>query len=183
MAFWRRTKGAPEEAPTEPVKPPAEGSQPEKAAEAASPPAEEVAAEPVAPADPNQRIDGLRAWLAQVDRKVGIRTYALGAAAVLGLAAGIVGIVLALGVEEDSAKQEDVKDLREQISAVDARAEAQAEQGVESVTQRLNDLEADLSRLSDDQTTIEDELSVVQDDIRDLRDEVSQLDSGGSGNP
>jgi septal ring factor EnvC (AmiA/AmiB activator) len=162
MAFWRRQKQAPEEAPTEPAR--AAGETP-----------------PHVPADPHERIDGLRAWLAQIDRKLGVRTYALGAAAVLALAAGIVGIVLALGIEEDSAKQEDLKDLRQQIAAVEKRADAQAEQGVQAVSDRVEQLENDLSRLSGDQTRTEDELSVVEDDIRDLRNEISQLDSGGSG--
>ena len=175
MAFWRRPKDRPEEARTEPA--PTEGGTGAEGRPSAAAAADQLAAT----ADPHQRIDGLRAWLAQVDRKVGIRTYALGAAAALALAAAIVAIVLALGLEEDSAKQEDLRDLREQIAAVERRAEAQAEQGAQSVTERINQLEADLSRLSDDQTRTADELSVVQDDISDLRNEVSQLDSGGSG--
>src|SRR5918996_3547537 len=41
--------------------------------------------------DPHERIDGLRAWLAQVERKLGIRTYAFAAACVLALAGAAVG--------------------------------------------------------------------------------------------
>jgi uncharacterized protein HemX len=184
-AFWRRRKGPTAETPTEASHRPAPGAAAPAAAPAAraQPPATAAGTQPGAPADAHQRIDGLRAWLAQVDRKLGIRTYALGAAAVLGLAAGIVGIVLALGFEEDSAKQEDLRGLRDQIAAVERDAQAEAEQGVQSVTERVDQLETDLSRLDDEGTTTADELSVVQDDIRDLRSQISDLESGGAGGP
>src|ERR671910_2336913 len=45
--------------------------------------------------DPHERIDGLRSWLAQVERRVALRTYIGAAIGVLALAAGGAGIFLA----------------------------------------------------------------------------------------
>src|SRR5919108_2621886 len=72
--------------------------------------------------DPHERIDGLRAWVAQVNRKLGIRTYAFAAASVLALAAAAVAIVFALQLQEDSATNDDLDELRNQIGAVEKSA-------------------------------------------------------------
>jgi uncharacterized membrane protein YgcG len=69
------------------------------------------------PADPNEPLDGLRARLAQLERRLGVRTYALGAAVVLALAAGAVGVVLALSVQRDAATQDDIAALRDEVAA------------------------------------------------------------------
>jgi uncharacterized protein HemX len=151
--------------------------------------------QPAAPrADPHERIDGLRAWLAQVDRKVGIRTYALGAAAILALAAGIVAVVLALQNQDDTTTvRDDVQALRTQIGAVDKSASQAAEEQVQALTGRLDQLENRIKALETEGRTSDQRLQVVEDDIDDLRNQISDLEtsassgggggSGGTGTP
>jgi uncharacterized protein HemX len=139
-------------------------------------------------ADPQARIDGLRAWIARVDRKLSVRSYAGGAAIVLALAAGIVGVVLALSAKDESATKDELRELRDQVAEVSQEASAAAEEQVGALADRVAALEDQVSSLSGDQTTIERELEVVQDDIDDLRNQISDLESsppsqgGGRGN-
>jgi uncharacterized protein HemX len=130
-------------------------------------------------------LDGLRAWVAQIDRKLGTRFYALGAATVLALAAGIVGIVLTLGVKEDSATDADLEDVREEVSGVERSASQAAQEEVATLGDRVSQLETQVQALRSDQTSTDQEISVIQDDIADLRDDVSALESAptdSSGN-
>ncbi len=135
-------------------------------------------ATPETPTDPQARIDGLRAWIAQVDRKLGVRTYVGAAIAVLALAAAAVGLALTLSLEQDAAKDSDVQSLRDQISAVEQSASQAAQEDVQTLDRRLTDLEAQVNSISTRQTTARRELEVVQDDIKELRNEVSR--AGGS---
>jgi septal ring factor EnvC (AmiA/AmiB activator) len=126
----------------------------------------------------------MRAWIAQVDRKLGVRTYALGAALVLALAAGIVGVVLALSAKDESATKDEVRSLRDQVEAVQQEASEAAEEDVATITDQLDALEGRVNTIANGQRTTESELSVVQDDIEDLRDQISGLESpGGGGGP
>src|SRR5918995_5333588 len=104
---------------------PGAGPGPEPAAATPTPvsPAPDAAQAP-STADPQERIDGLRAWLAQVERKVGVRSYAGGAAIVLALAAGIVGVVLALSAKDESATKDELRELRDQVAEVSEEASA-----------------------------------------------------------
>jgi uncharacterized protein HemX len=139
------------------------------------------------PAAEPTTLEGLRAWVAQIDRKLGTRFYALGAATVLALAAGIVGIVLVLGVKEDSATDADLDELREEVSGVEESASEAAQEEVAALGDRVSQLESQIQSLRSDQTSTDQEISVLQDDIADLRDDVSALesqppaDSGGDG--
>ena len=128
---------------------------------------------------PEQRIEDLRAWIAQVDRKLGVRTYALGAAVVLALAAGAVGVVLALGAKDESATKDEVRSLRDQVEAVQQEASQAAEEDVATLTDQLDALEGRVNTIASGQRTTESELSVVQDDIDDLRTQISGLDAPG----
>jgi uncharacterized phage infection (PIP) family protein YhgE len=177
-------------APKPPPSPgePATGEQPK-------PPTGEQPSTPPHSTDPHERIDGLRAWLAKLDRKLSVRTYALGAATVLALAAAAVAIVLILQTQEDSATKSDLRDLRGELGAVEESATEAAAEDIESVSERLGRLEDQVSSLRSDQRTGEDELSVVQDDIDDIRKQINDLersvadaadaadaaDSGGTG--
>jgi hypothetical protein len=128
-------------------------------------------------ADPQERIDGLRAWLADLDRKLAVRTYIGAALAVLVLAAAGASIYLTLSLKHDAATKDDLNALRDQLSSVEQFAATAAHRGVRSLDQRLADLETRVDKLSTDQTTSKRELQVIQDDIKELRSQVS----GGTG--
>ena len=141
---------------------------------------EQAAASSPHSTDPHERIDGLRAWVAQVDRKLGIRTYAFAAACVLSLAAAAVAIVFALQLQEDSATNDDLDSLRGQLGSVEQSASQAAREDVQSLTDRLDALESKVSSLESDQSTSDDELQVVQDDIDDLRTQIDDLESSSN---
>ncbi|HEY7150743.1 MAG TPA: hypothetical protein VH391_03590 [Solirubrobacterales bacterium] len=128
-------------------------------------------------ADPQEQMAGLRAWLADLDRKLGVRTYIGGALALLALAAAGVALFLTLSLRQDAATKDDVNDLSEQLSGVEQSATAAAHSSVRSLDQRLTDLETKVGQLTTDQTTSKRELQVIQDDIKELRSQVS----GGTG--
>jgi hypothetical protein len=165
--------------PKEPDKP-AAGSQPAADAPAPGPKTAEQEGIATHATPPHERIDGLRAWIAQVDRKLGIRTYAFAAASILALAAAAVAIVFALQLQEDSATKEDLDELRSQIGAVEESATEAAQDDLSTLNDRLDALEADVEALGDDQQTTSDELEVVQDDISELRSDISDLESSQS---
>lgn len=132
---------------------------------------------PVTGEQPTTTLEGLRAWVAQLDRKLGVRFYALGAAVVLALAAAIVSLVLVLGLEEDSATREDVQRLRDEVAGVQESAAEAADQEISGLADRLDSIESQIQSLRSDQTATDQRLEVIEDDIADLRTEISRVES------
>jgi hypothetical protein len=181
--FARRAKVSAEGPP--PNSSTAESAGAEKPSATPQTPAKaQASATPQARADPQERIDGLRAWVAQVDRKLGVRTYVGAALAVLALAAAAVGLALTLSLEQDAATNDDIQSVRDQVSAVEQSASQAAQEDVQALDRRLTELEAEVNRISTGQTTSRRELKVVQGDIKELRSQLSRVRSssgGGSG--
>ena len=146
--------------------------------EAGAPPPQQVKTpqEAAASPDPVEKLEGVHLWVAQLDRKLQTRFLALAAATVLALAAGIVAVVLALGVEDDSATKSQLADLRDQVDEASRSASNAAEDDVADLDDRLADIESQIEAIRADQSGSDRELSVVQDDIADLRDQVSQAE-------
>lgn len=132
--------------------------------------------EAAASADPNEKLEGVHAWVAQLDRKLQTRFYALAAAAVLALAAGIVAVVLALGVQDDSATKAQLQELRDQVDNATKSASDAAQDDVADLDDRLAEIESKIESLSNGQSTSNREISVVQDDIADLRDQIDSVE-------
>jgi septal ring factor EnvC (AmiA/AmiB activator) len=132
--------------------------------------------EAAASADPAEKLEGVHAWVAQLDRKLQTRFYALAAAAVLALAAGIVAVVLALGVQDDSATKAQLEELRDQVDNATKSASDAAQDDVADLDDRLAEIESQIESLSNDQSATNREISVVQDDIADLRDQVDAVE-------
>jgi uncharacterized protein HemX len=131
--------------------------------------------------DAHARIDGLRAWLGDLDRRLGLRTYVLGAAALLALAAAVVALVLVLQLKRDAATESDVNSLKGQLSGVQRSAANAAQRSVQSLNRRLTALEGRVNRLSSGQATSRRELKVAQDDIKELRREIAAASSKPAG--
>jgi uncharacterized protein HemX len=121
---------------------------------------------------------GLRAWLAQLDRRLGLRTYVIGAIAVLALAAGVVALVLTLQLRHDAATNGDVSSIRDQVAGVEQSATQAAEESVHSLHQRIADLKAEIDRISSAQAADRRELKALQEDVRTLRDQGSPSKRG-----
>lgn len=128
-----------------------------------------------APQTIDQQLEGLRAWLAQLDRRLGVRSLAGGLALVLALAAGIVGVVLAIGAKDDSATKAEVQTLSERVSATTKEASQAAQQDLSTLSDRLDALEGRVSTIASGQRTSDSELKVTQGDIDELRGQISDL--------
>jgi len=171
--------------PTGGAQPTAGGAQPTAGgAQATQPPSKPptgqhaaVAPEPSIP----ERLEGQRAWLAQLDRRVGVRTYAGAAALVIALAAAAVALVLVIQLDEEAAKTSDIDQLREEIAGVEDSATQAAEDDVQTVTERISELETQISEATSSQDDVDQQLSVLEDDIADLREQISELDSDSGG--
>jgi septal ring factor EnvC (AmiA/AmiB activator) len=117
-----------------------------------------------------------------LDRRLKIRTYAAMVVAVLGLAAGIVALILAMQAKDDSATKSEVQDVREEIASLEESAGQVTEEDLDTVTQRISALEDQIGTLTDDRRSTEQRISVIQDDIQDVRDQIADLESGaGAG--
>jgi septal ring factor EnvC (AmiA/AmiB activator) len=113
-----------------------------------------------------------------LDRRLRVRTYAAMVVAVLGLAAGIVALILAMQAKDDSATKSEVQDVREEIASLEESAGQVTEEDLDTVTQRIFALEDQIGTLTDDRRSTEQRISVIQDDIQDLRDQIADLESG-----
>jgi septal ring factor EnvC (AmiA/AmiB activator) len=148
--------------------------------EAGAPPPPELEVktpqEAAASADPAEKLEGVHAWVAQLDRKLSTRFYALGAAAVLALAAGIVAVVLALGVQDDSATKAQLTELRDQVDNATKSASDAAQDDVAELDARLAEVESQIEQIQGAQSASTRELSVVQDDVADLREQIDAVE-------
>lgn len=128
------------------------------------------------PIDP---IEGQRAWIAQLDRKLSTRSYAGGAALILALAAAIVAIVMAIDARDNSASKDELVQIRQELSALE-ELENRNEQLSTEVTDlgtRLDGVESEVGAAGDADKAVEDRLGIVEDDIEDLREQISTLES------
>lgn len=129
-------------------------------------------------------LEGQRAWLAVLDRRLGTRTYAGAAAMVLSLAASIVAIVLAIDARDNSAGLDDLNRVETQL----AESVNQGSAAGETALNEVNALSSRLSTLEDrvdELATIGDgavqRIEVVEDDIADLRQQISDLGGAPGG--
>ncbi|HLM32071.1 MAG TPA: hypothetical protein VK326_10470 [Solirubrobacterales bacterium] len=153
---------------------------------AGTPPTGQEPTKPATPAPAPEAgadlIEGLRAWLAQLDRTVAVRTWIAAIALVLALAAGGAGVYFGLSAKDESATKDDVRALRDQVETVKRETSQAAKESVASVTDRLDALESRVSTIASGQRTSDSELSVVQDDIDDLRSQLADLERSASAN-
>jgi TolA-binding protein len=125
--------------------------------------------------------EGLRAWVAQLDRKLGTRSYAGAAAVILSLAAAIVAIVLAIDARDNSAAEGDLARVEERVAEISDSAEAaEAASGdIDELESRISGLEGKIDGLSAGSADVEQRIKVIEDDIEDLRGQISDLEPGG----
>lgn len=137
--------------------------------------------EPVSAAHVTEE-EGLRAWVAQLDRKLGTRSYAGAAVVILSLAAAIVAIVLAIDARDNSAAEGDLARVESRVNEISDSAEAAeaASSDVDALESRISGLEGKIDGLSAGSADVEERISVIEDDIEDLRGQISDLEPGGS---
>ena len=125
----------------------------------------------------------MRAWIAELDRRIGTRTYAGAALLVIALATAIVAIVLAVDARDNSADNEDLNRISDQVTEISAAAGlAQTTQDdVDALEGRISSIEDQLAGVSTSGGDADKRLSVVEDDIEELRQQISDLESRSGG--
>ena len=92
-------------------------------------------------------LDGLRAWIGEVERKLGMRTRVFLVLVAIAIGAAGAGIYLALDSRDDAASTEEVKVLEERIDSLGSGTTAAPTTTLES---RLTQLEMQLAKLKAD---------------------------------
>lgn len=136
---------------------------------------------PVASPPAPREAKNQRAWLADLDRRLGTRTYAGAAAVVLSLAASIVAIVLAIDARDNSAGIDDLARVESQLSASVTQAGETALQEVNELSSRLSTLEDRVDEIATAGDGAIQRIRVVEDDIDDLRQQISNLAATPNG--
>jgi uncharacterized protein HemX len=113
------------------------------------------------PDDTQRQVDGLRAWLARLDRKVGARTYIGGALLILALAASGVAVYLAVRTDQDAASKDDVAALRNQTDRIGQQA-AGAQREVSNLNEPIARLQKRLKALERKQESTGTRLSQLE---------------------
>lgn len=126
---------------------------------------------------PRPTLEGLRAWLATLDRKVGLRTYLGIAAVILAIATSAVAIVLAIDARDNSADNDDLNAISERVNELESGSTAQFD--ASAFEARLTAIEDQLAGTGGSGNTAE-RLSVLEDDIEELRGQISQLEGGSN---
>jgi uncharacterized protein HemX len=123
---------------------------------------------------PQPRIEDLDARVTNIDRNLRIRIDAVLAATLFSLLAAIAAIVLVVSANDESATKDQVHALRNDVEGVGHKAAAAAKD-VNSISSRLDAVEANVSTLSGTQSANQHELSAVQSDVKDLRKQMAKL--------
>ena len=126
--------------------------------------------------------DGPREAIAQVDRKLGTRTWAGAVLLVLALAAAIVALVIALDARDNSATKDELDQVTEQLTGIaeDAQQAGDLQKSIDALSGRLDSLEDDVSGLSSSGSDADERIGVVEDDIEDLRQQIGDLADSAS---
>jgi septal ring factor EnvC (AmiA/AmiB activator) len=98
--------------------------------------------------DVHTRVDGLRSWIGQMERRVTLITYGSAGAALIALAAAIVALLLAMDAQDNAAKQADVEAIRSDTSAL-KREVARQSKAADDLSSTIGDLERQVKRLAD----------------------------------
>lgn len=96
------------------------------------------------------RIDGLRGWLEEIERRQGRMTYFGGAATLVALITSGAALLIGIGASNDSASKDDLDEVKAQITQLQTQ--------VQAATGNTKKLEA-----------LGDQLTAVQQQIRTVR--------------
>ena len=95
-------------------------------------------------------LDGLRAWIGEVERKLGMRTRVFLVLAVIALGGAGAAIYLAIDARNSSVSESDVRELQQQLEAqiggggaTEGGGEAQLEAELKALQAQVEQLEAE----------------------------------------
>ena len=93
-------------------------------------------------------LDGLRAWIGEVERKLGVRTKVMLVLAVIAIAIAGAGIYLAIDTREKAVSEKDVQTLQQELegqidSATGSSEAAALKTEVEALRKQVEKLESE----------------------------------------
>jgi hypothetical protein len=92
-------------------------------------------------------LDGLRAWIGEVERKLGVRSRVFLVLVAIAIGGAGAGIYLALDAGYEGASEADVQKLQEQIDALEGEAAAGTDPRVSQLEAELDALRAQVEGL------------------------------------
>jgi hypothetical protein len=95
-------------------------------------------------------LDGLRAWIGEVERKLGMRTRVFLVLATIAIGGAGAAIYLAIDTREDAVSESDVQELQERLEARTGTSSVGGPASLAQLEAELNALEAEVERLGGD---------------------------------
>ncbi|HEX8688837.1 MAG TPA: hypothetical protein VF729_01180 [Solirubrobacterales bacterium] len=92
-------------------------------------------------------LDGLRAWIGEVERKLGMRTRVFLVLATIAIGGAGAAIYLAVDTREDAVSEGDVRELQERLEGQAGTGSVAGQASVTQLEAELNALEAEVERL------------------------------------
>jgi hypothetical protein len=96
-------------------------------------------------------LDGLRAWIGEVERKLGVRTKVMLALAAIAIGVGGAAMYLAIDTRETAVSEKDVQELQRELEARIGAGGATT--GVAQLESELKALQAEVDQLRGDGTS------------------------------
>jgi len=119
------------------------------------------------------RLDGMRGWLGDLDRTVGIRSRIGLVLAAIAIGASGAAIYLSLDAKQQSASNRDVSSLRDQLQQIGQQASDTA-QDVTSLKSSVDAARRQAADASSTADSLRGQIKSLQTDVSDLQDSVSK---------
>lgn len=126
-------------------------------------------------------LDGIRAWLSELERKMRIRSWIAIGLALVGIGLGVAGLLIAQNTRDDAATEEDLNEVRTKITTVEQSAQQAASEDIAAFSRRLDALEQKVAAQGEQIDRNRSEIRVNDDDIEDLRGDLADLADRVSG--
>ncbi len=84
-------------------------------------------------------LDGLRAWIGVVERKLTMRTRVFLVLVAIAIGGAATGIVLAIDAQDSAVSKDDLQNVRDELAGTSAPAEAPDVAGLEAELETLRD--------------------------------------------
>jgi hypothetical protein len=96
-------------------------------------------------------LDGLRAWIGEVERKLGMRTRVFLALATIAIGGAGAAIYLAIDTRDNAVSESDVQELQQRLEGQAGSGSVATDPKVIQLETELNALQAEVDRLESDE--------------------------------
>ena len=113
------------------------------------------------PPDIEGRIDGLRGWLEEIERRQGRMTYFGAAGLLIAIAAAGAALYFGITTHNDAATKDDLDEVKAEITTLKAEV-AKANQGKQSLNQTLTSLQQQLKSIQAKQQATDQQIASLR---------------------